>query len=206
MFPKVLIMFKSRLFGPLKIRLGCISCVSHSSCKYVQGLFYVIVKLKLWSSPVFMFACVVSLFLNVIVVVVLLFMPTLETFAFVAFTAVIFFYCFLNIIVNGYLGFGASYFSLLSDATVEGFEFPKGLLNFFVVPFEYNCFVRFPITVVRASILSFMGSFVTYNLSSWRLLNLGSASFIRSTGSVMSPFSQLYLLQTTNVGIQTLEL
>ena len=37
-----------------------------------------------------MFACVVSLFWNVIVIVVLLFMPTPETFAFVAFTAVSF--------------------------------------------------------------------------------------------------------------------
>ena len=39
-------------------------------------------------------------------------------------------------IVNGSPGFGASYFSLLPDAIVEGLEFPKDLLNYFVVPFE----------------------------------------------------------------------
>ena len=78
------------VFRPSKIQLGCISCVSHSSYKCVQGLYLVIVELNLRSSAVFMFACVVSLLWNVIVIVVLLFVPTAETFAFVAFTTVSF--------------------------------------------------------------------------------------------------------------------
>ena len=96
------------------------------------------VELKLQSSAVFMLACVVSLFWNVIFIVVLLFMKTPETFSFVTFTPVSF-QLFPNIFVNDSPGFGASYFSLLPNASVEGLEFPKDLLNFFVVPFESFC-------------------------------------------------------------------
>ena len=98
--------------------------------------------------------------------------------------------------MSGSPGFGGSYFLLQPDATIEGAELLKDLLGYFTFPFESSCLVRFPITIVRASIFAFMGSFVTHNLSYCRLLNLDSASFIKTSGFVMSPFYQISLLRT----------
>ena len=103
----------------------------------------------------------------------------------------------MNIVVSSSPSFGWLYFSLLPDATIEGVELPKYLFHCFTFPFELSCLVRFPINVVRDSIFAFMEALVTHNLSSCRLLNLDSASLIKTNGSVMSPFSQLSLLQTT---------
>ena len=99
--------------------------------------------------------------------------------------------------MGGSPGFGGSYFLLLPDAPIEGGKLLKYLSDCFASLFELSCLVSFPITAVRAKIFAFVGSLVTYNFSSCRLLNLDSASFIKISGSVISPFSQPSLLQTT---------
>ena len=121
-------------------------------------------------------------------------MPTLETFYSVAFTAVS-----SQLFSDHFCPRFSRFWRIpcLAWCNYRRGGIFKIFIGLFMPPFESSCLVRFQIIVVRASILAFMGSFVTHNLYSCRLLNLDYAWLIRTSGSIMPPFSQLSLLRTT---------
>ena len=132
-------------------------------------------------------------------------MPTPETFPSVAFTALIF-YLLSEPFRERFSRFRRIVFFVVAWCTYKRGEFPRGLYYCFTSPFESSFLVSFPIIVFRSNIFDFVGSLVTHNLSYCRLLNLDSSPFIKTSGSVMSPFSNFPCCKQQSVEIWTLGL